>query len=182
MKARQRHGEMEEERERKDRQTHSFIILNPKTSAEASHRHTPSVPPLQAPLPLHLHSTDTRFPSQCPQPAASKVDRSTARARSQHLRGAHISMPPRSPSVAFWHTLPLKTCSYCHQFNHLPISDMRGTQGALFWGSGQRYGGVRGQLCPGMQTQTEMLPAFASLKPPRGASPLSTQVRTGASK
>lgn len=77
MKARQRHGETEEERQRKDRQTHPFIILSPKTSAEASHRHAPSAPPLQAALPLHLHSTDTLFSSQHPPPAASKADRST---------------------------------------------------------------------------------------------------------
>lgn len=57
MKARQRHGETEEEKERKDRQTHTFIILNPKTSAEASHRHAPSATTPPAPRRHPSHST-----------------------------------------------------------------------------------------------------------------------------
>lgn len=78
MKARKR-WETEEKRERKDRQTHSFIILNPKTSEKTPHRDAPSASQLQAPLPLHLHSAYTLFSSQCPYPAASKANRSIAR-------------------------------------------------------------------------------------------------------
>lgn len=78
----------------------------------------------------------------------------------------YTSMPPWSPLRCFpAHFAPNDTAIAMGLIG-CPVQIPESTRAALFWRSGLRCGVTWGQCCTGMPTQTGMLPAFASLKPP----------------